>query len=107
MIKALVLKELRESMWIAVVAVLLYSAGIANMIGYVVLPFGMIHAFPRPMLEAIPFLDPEFLSWFLIVSVIFTTALGLWQSASESRYGTWLFLLHRPMGLRNVILLKL
>lgn len=107
MFKALVFKELRETMWIAVAALLLYSAGIANLIGYVVLPFGIVRAFPRPMPEAIPFVDPEFLSWFLIVSVVFTTALGLWQTASESRYGTWLFLLHRPMGLRNLICVKM
>ncbi|MGA2796740.1 MAG: hypothetical protein ABSE63_04100 [Thermoguttaceae bacterium] len=107
MLKALVFKELRETIGIAVIALLAYLAGIANLIGYIILPFGMVRIFPQPLQGRIPFLDAEFMSWFMIVSVGFAVALGLKQTVGESVRGTWLLLLHRPMERRNLTAIKL
>ena len=54
-----------------------------------------------------PFLDGKFLASFCFVSVALATALGLRQTAVESRGGTWLFLLHRPASLWQVLAVKL
>ncbi|MGA2060957.1 MAG: hypothetical protein ABSG67_10780 [Thermoguttaceae bacterium] len=107
MYKALVFKELRETIGIAIIAILAYLAGIANLIGYTVLPFGMVRAFPEPIQGAIPFQEREFFGWFMLVSVVFCLALGLRQTVGESRGGTWMFLLHRPISLRKLICIKM
>jgi hypothetical protein len=107
MLKALLFKELRETMGIAIIALLAYLAGIANLIGYTVLPFGMVRIFPQPLQGGIPFLDGQFMPWFIIVSIGFVVALGFKQTVGESVRGTWLLLLHRPMDRRRLIAVKL
>ena len=56
-----------------------------------------------------PFLQGEFYSGFVWLSVLFAAALGFWQTLGESlgHAGTWPFLLHRPVSRRGLILLKL
>ncbi len=103
MLRALLLKELRETGWIALVALLADLALVGHYVGYSVLPSGPENNF----LAAIPFLDGTFLGFFCAVSVAFAIVLGLWQTVVESRRGTWLFLLHRPAGRRRVIAAKL
>ena len=78
-------------------------AFVANYVGYAVLP---IWAATRQRRE-IPFLDGNFVSAFCFVSVALAVALGLRQTAVESRRGTWLFLLHRPASLWRVLAAKL
>ncbi len=47
------------------------------------------------------------MSPFCFVSIALAVALGLRQTAVESGRGTWLFLLHRPASLRQVLAAKL
>jgi uncharacterized membrane protein len=103
MLKALVLKELRETAWIALVALLAHLAFVATYAGYAVLPFSS----PSEVLYHIPFLDGSFLTSFCFISVALAAALGLRQTVVESRRGTWLFLLHRPVHVRRVLAAKL
>jgi hypothetical protein len=102
MLKALVLKELRETAWIALVALLADLAVVANCAGGSVLPIQLARADVD-----IPFLGSAFFSFFCIVSVALAVALGLRQTVAESRGGTWLFLLHRPASLWRVLAVKL
>jgi hypothetical protein len=55
----------------------------------------------------IPFLGRSYLSSFAWVSAGLTIALGFGQSLGESLHGTWKFLLHRPVGRTQLILVKL
>ena len=107
MFKALVFKELRETMGIAVIALLAYIAAIMNLLGYLVMPFNIFSFVSPSRAESIPFLDGQFKSWFFMVSVGFVIALGLKQTVGESVRGTWLLLLHRPTDRRRLIVIKL
>jgi hypothetical protein len=102
MLKALMLKELRETGWIALVALAAHLAFAANAAGYAVLPF-----WTRMTDLAIPFIDGGFVVSFCFVSAALAVALGLRQTAVESGRGTWLFLLHRPASMRRVLAAKL
>jgi hypothetical protein len=101
MLKALVLKELRETGWIAAVALVAHLSFVAMFAGYPVVPF-----WSGRNIEVVPFVDGSFLTTFCFVSVALAVALGLRQTAVESGRGTWLFLLHRPAGMRRVFLAK-
>ena len=102
MLKALMLKELRETAWIALVGLLAHLAFAANCAGYAVLPFWREGNF-----RGIPFLEDSFDTTFCYVSLALAVALGLRQTAVESGRGTWLFLLHRPASLWQVLAAKL
>jgi hypothetical protein len=104
MLKALMLKELRETAWIGMVGLLAHLAFVASCAGYAVLPF-----WTRGDIGGIPFLggSGSFLTAFGFVSVALAATLGLRQTAFESRGGTWLFLLHRPASMRQVLAAKL
>ncbi len=105
MLRVMVSKELRETFPIAAFAVVVYLW----------LGFGQPASPPWPLqvlpiwgrAEEFPFLSGEFLGSFAVVSGVFAVALGLRQTVSESARGTWLFLLHRPLGRRRLIAAKL
>jgi hypothetical protein len=97
------LKELRETGWIALVGLAAHLAFVATYAGYPVLPFGS----SRGNVEGIPFLNGNFLPSFCFVSVAIAAALGLRQTAVESGRGTWLFLLHRPASKWQLLAAKL
>jgi hypothetical protein len=101
MLKALMLKELHETAWIALVGLL---AQLAFVDGF--LPFWSTGSMGDFRYQ-IPFLGDNFLGAFGYVSVFLAVALGLRQTVWESRGGTWLFLLHRPASLRRVLAAKL
>ncbi len=103
MFRALMLKELRETGWIALVGLVGHLVFVANCAGYSVFPFSMNGG--RGI--GIPFLDGAFLTPFCFVSIALAAALGLRQTAFESRGGTWLFLLHRPTSMWHVLAAKL
>jgi hypothetical protein len=97
-----VYKELREAGWIALVALALYLAFVANVAGYLPVPF-----IYRSGSYTAPFLDSQYFNFFCLVSTCFAVGLGLSQTVLESRRGTWLFLLHRPMSRRRILAVKL
>lgn len=103
--KALAFKELRDVLPITCIALLAYLACAAYLMGYPIL-FGTSSNTNRYYV-GIPFLDGVFLGSFTFVSIGFTIGLGLWQTLSESNRGTWLFLLHRPVGRRTILGVKL
>ncbi len=102
MLKALMLKELRETAWIGLIGLLAHLAFVANCAGYAILPIWRT----GNALE-IPFLGGSFLVTFSFVSIALAVTLGLRQTVSESRGGAWLFLLHRPASLWRVLAAKL
>ena len=102
MLRALMWKELRETAWIGLVGLAAHLAFVANCAGYTVLPFWAV----RREHET-PFLDSVFVPSFSFVSIALAIALGLRQTALESRGGTWLFLLHRPTSMPRVLAGKL
>jgi hypothetical protein len=103
MLKALMLKELRETAWIALVALVLQLAFVANCAGYAIFPIWNYRAGH----DGIPFLDGNFMVPFCVVSIALAVALGLRQTSMEGRRGAWLFLLHRPASMRRVLAAKL
>jgi hypothetical protein len=102
--RALVRKELREVFGIAAVALGCYLALAANLMGAKV--FDWVPGMPHGT-SSVPFAGGEFTFFFDLVSVVFAVALGFRQSAWESAQGTYLFLLHRPVGRGNVFVVKL
>jgi hypothetical protein len=101
MIRAIVIKELREVRGIAALALVGYALVVVSAMG---LPL------PTTRLVSpgdVPFMDDGFYQLFLVVSILFMVTLGLRQSLGETRRGTWLFLLHRPIARDTVFLLKL
>ncbi len=101
MFRALMLKELRETGWIALVGLALHLAVVSSCAGYPILPFLQTGH------SDFPFLEDGFVASFCYVSIALAVALGLRQTAFESRGGTWLFLLHRPASMRHVLAAKL
>jgi hypothetical protein len=107
MYKALVFKELRETIGIAAIALLFYLAGIINVMGYPVLPFNLFGILSQRRPGILPFLDAQYMPWFILVSIGFVISLGFRQTVGESVHGTWLLLLHRPEDRRRLIAVKL
>jgi hypothetical protein len=104
MLRVMVSKELRETLPIAACAVAVY---LWLAFGQPAAQFWPLGWLPIARGEPFPFLSGEFLGAFLMASSVFAIALGLRQTLSESARGTWLFLLHRPLGRRWLIAVKL
>ncbi len=102
MYRTLVYKELRETGWIALVALAAHLAFVANCAKFLPFPF-----FNTGGPYTVPFNDGNYLPYFCAVSLFFAVALGLAQTVLELRRGTWLFLLHRPMSRRQILAVKL
>lgn len=98
MLKTLAWKEMRETLPLVALAcggtLLLFLAASRSM---------------RPVADAgtIPFLSSSLPTMLLLVGAIFGTAIGFWQTLSESGRGTFLFLLHRPIPRSQIFNLKL
>lgn len=104
MLKALAVKELRETAWIGAIALAVNLAIVSNLIGLGLFTWAPVLPGRR---EGLPFVSDLFASSFIIVTVLFTIALGFRQSAWEAGKGTYLFLLHRPLRRETVFLTKL
>jgi hypothetical protein len=103
MIRAVVLKELRESAWIAALALALYLALVYQVIPREKSVFSSIPAFSYPYFqvrpESIPFVDGTFATYFAMISYAAALGLGFRQATRESGQDTYLFLLHRPWSM--------
>src|SRR5579872_6328858 len=101
MIKALVIKELREVYWIAAVALVIYLVTVSGLIG--VQPVGDLLTGHNE----VPFAGDAFAFLFGVISAGFAIVLGLRQSAWEGWQGVYQFLLHRPLRRDTIFLTKL
>lgn len=111
MLKALMLKELRDVRGIAVLALLIYTFlltyAIMPALWWDYMPVAQMWENGRPSPTLLPFIEDSFTPGFVVASVVLAIALGLWQSAGETKRGTFAFLLHRPVTRRQIIGLKL
>ncbi len=101
MAKALIYKELRENLLIALGALVLYLFLVGHAVGLQVVPWA-----GRTYGE-IPFVGDTFVFNFACICAGFATVLGFRQTVGEAVHGTWLVLLHRPLSHGRQILLKL
>jgi len=97
MVKALVRKELREIAGITALAVVAYVMAYGIMVGAV---------FFSPDASGVPFVDPAFEYMLMGISFAFAVALAMRQSVREHSRQTYLFLLHRPLPRRRIVLIK-
>jgi hypothetical protein len=98
-----VLKELRETGWIALIGLALQMTIVLGLTGH-----DLISIWGRGDVRRVPFLDNDgFVQSFCIVSIPLAIALALRQTLGESIGGTWPFLLHRPAGRGRVLAAKL
>lgn len=109
MIKALVLKELRETLGVVAIAMAFYLYFTAKAMRHDLWPWSSTD-YDYSSLEyffQIPFVSWQYLLNFAWVSAGLAIALGFRQSLGESIHSTWLFLLHRPAGRTRLIAVKL
>jgi hypothetical protein len=101
MVKALVIKEIKGVLGVAVLAFLTLLYVVASETG-VRIPFAL-SGYQR----SVPFVGGEFQAVFGTIAGLLAIALGLKQTVWEDLFGTWQFLLHRPMSRRTIIFWKL
>lgn len=101
---ALVLKECRLAAGIALLACLAYVIVLARLVG--LKGFGMLSDLVSPT-TTVPFVHDRFSEPFVVVGTLLAVSLAVWQSVAESRGEAWLFMLHRPVSRRVILLSKL
>lgn len=101
MLRAMIFKELRETYWIALVALAVYLLFTVDQMGY------NLEAMVRMERPWIPFIGGGFAGFFGLASACLAVALGFRQSVWESFRGTWPVLLHLPPGRRWILGVKL
>ena len=98
--KALAYKELRETLGLTALAILVYLLLVGSLTG--------LHTFLLNLRsDEIPFAGTGFVGYFVFLSVVLVIGLGLRQTIGESVRGTWLFLMHRPVERWKLVALKL
>ena len=102
MLTRLALKELRETLWIAAVALAVQVYLTATMMGWSLFEWHNVGAGWN-----VPFVMDDFVPAFASVAACLAVALGLRQTLLESIFGTYPFLLHRPARRRQLIGTKL
>src|SRR5262245_3965097 len=101
MLKALVIKELRESAGIIALAALAAVFVLTGLAGLPLLPIGAGGG------DGFPFVSDTFIFFMGWVVGVLAVAIGLKQSAWESAHNTYYFLLHRPVSRRFIFGTKL
>ncbi|MCA9076130.1 MAG: hypothetical protein KDA93_13965 [Planctomycetaceae bacterium] len=111
MSKSLIIKELRETWWLGLIAALLLGLYLFVQMGYqpdvFSLSFRRLENYQGRLVIPQPFLVAGFREAVLWIAAGLGLIVGFWQTVSESVQGTWLFLLHRPLSRQSVILSKL
>jgi hypothetical protein len=102
MVKALMMKELREVAGIAAIGLGIFLVLVGVLIGLPPLSWWF-----RTGRFGAPFLDMAVVIWFAYAAVPLALTLGFRQSAWEGLQGTYLFLLHRPVRRETVFFIKL
>src|SRR5262249_18113237 len=103
MMRALAIKEFRETVGLAALALVLQLHFLVSAMGVTLFPF----LFFRSNTNAIPFIGSDASSMLLGVGMLLAVVLGFRQSAWESMRNTYHFLLHRPIDRRDVMFVKL
>lgn len=101
MLKALVLKELREVAPIAGLALCAYTVIVARATGLELV------FWPREYTATVPFVSDGFTEQITFISACLAVALAAKQTLGESWRSTWLWLLHRPLDRRRILTVKL
>ena len=102
----LLVKELREIWWMGLAALVVASCVAIDAMGIGFSNDGQI--LWRRKRGQSPFIGAsDFSSSIGWTALFLGSALGLWQTLSESVTGTWSFLLHRPITRRQVVATKL
>lgn len=104
MLKQLAIKELRESLGLAALAVLGMTWAVSRLMGFSILSSW---TGSMPSQDALAFINDGFTSFAAMFVGGVAIALGLKQSAWEHGRGTYHFLLHRPISRRSIIGTKL
>jgi hypothetical protein len=114
MYRALVSKELRELWGIIALGVLAYLVifldftylCLYSSLNYFGSSNFLVHL-TQPEYEGIPFLQGQFKSYMMNVTICLALACGFRQTMWEEGYKTWPFLFHRPVPFGHIILTKL
>lgn len=101
MLKALALKELRETIGIAAVALILFAYFVIVAIGVTLLPWDYGYE------DSIPFVAGPVKMNFTLVAGLLAIALGFRQTTWETAFGSAQFLLHRPVARWRLVGVKL
>jgi len=104
MVKALVLKELREIAGITALALVAYALALGSVTGAAFLDW--LRFWSSSPSQIVPFLNPAFANLLCGISALYALALGFRQSAWEHSRHTYLFLLHRPVARSRIFLIK-
>ena len=99
MIRALAIKELRETAWIGALALVINVLMVTGVPGLVDLPSISSLSFQSFSLSAeppVPFVNDGIYSKLFVVGLALAIGLGFRQSIAEFARATYLFLLHRP-----------
>ncbi len=113
MLKALAVKELRETAWMGGVALAVYAWIVWRLMqseaepGLAARGLTATEALWGTARGQIPFVSGQFLTWLVIVSVCLCIALAMRQTVGESRGGTFPLLLFRPASRERIIAAKL
>lgn len=100
MVKALCIKELRESAVVLTLGLLAMAWLLCQVTGSELLGTRTIRAY-------IPFVGDSFVRTLVLYGGVMAVALGFKQSAWEQWLGTYPYLLHRPMPRRRIFEIKL
>jgi hypothetical protein len=96
--RVLILKELRETWWLAAAAFLFLMNSALNDFGVQILEgFSLVRWQPPSGANFIPFVSGELLEYIGLTVGTLGLALGFWQTVGEDVRGTWPFWLHRPV----------
>ena len=87
---ALSLKEFRQLLGIGAITVLIVCFCLMQLSGY-----------------EQPFMTPGANFYLLLLAGGGALVVGFWQTMSEHQQGTWLFLLHRPVSWKQILLMKI
>ncbi len=99
--RQIALKELRETAWIAALALVVQLYYVVGQMGISLLPWGSFSD------DLIPFVGGGYTGSLAMVAIALAIALGFAQTSGESVRGTWLFLLHRPTPWWTIVGIKL
>ena len=102
MLKALVIKELRESVGVFALAAFVAIVAIGGLMGYSVIPI-----FQFGSSNGIPFVSDSVEFSLRVVIGGLALALGLKQASWEFAHNTYYFLLHRPIDRSRIFWIKL